>query len=207
MLSTLALALAFAVPASADTIRITSGSVVFDGGVFGPLMIAGNRGFTFDAVPEVGNVQFTTQCGGSCDPGTPFSLEAFWSGNDLLGTARVDGRTFDDVGGLISDSSAEVRFTGTMFAPPVGGLSAATRAPFAFDGVLRVFHPESPVEEFSLIGHGIATGKFAWLREQNVWNLNRLEFRFEGADPVPEPATLVLVSMGIAGAAARRRRR
>ena len=204
MLSTLALALACAAPAAADTIAITRGSLIFNGAFFDPLTIGGDRGFTFDATVGDGVVDFVPGCGGFCDPGTTFSLGAFWIGNDLTGTATVDGRTFERVGDLSSDTSAQARFSGSMFVPLPGGRSATMRSTFSFEGTLFVFHPEGVPEQFDLFGGGTAIGTFGRVEGQNEWSLDRLVFRFDGADPVPEPATLLLVATVVGGTLARR---
>jgi hypothetical protein len=204
-LGALAFALVSAVPASADTIAITGGSMIFNGSFFSPLTITGERGFMFDATAGTGAVEFNQSCGGTCAPGTAFSLEALWNGADLGGRATIDGRTFEDVGGLISNSSAQAHFTGTMMVPLAGGLSAMMSSPFAFDGALLVFHPEGAAEEFDFVGHGTATGTFGWQEELQVWNLNQLDFEFADVAATPEPASLLLVATGVCGALGRRR--
>jgi hypothetical protein len=207
VLCALALSLGSAAPAAADPILITRGSFTFDSGTFGRLTIAGNRGFSFDGGAEFGAVDFTSSCGGRCDPGSGFSLGAFWVGNDLPGIATIDGRRFDDVGGLNSDTAAQVRFTGTMLVPLVAAPSATSRSRFAFEGSLSVFHPTGAPEVFDFAGGGSVLGTFRLIEGLDEWNLDRLVYHFDGADPTPEPATLLLVATGGIGALVRRRRR
>jgi PEP-CTERM motif-containing protein len=209
MLSVLALAWGAAIPASADPIAITRGALTFNGSFFEPLTIAGDRGFTFTATIGEGAVDFVPACGVECESGRTFSLGAFWSGSDLLGTATLDGRRFDDVGGLNSDTSAEVRFTGTMTVPLLGGGRAVTvSAPFAFEGTLFSFGPTDgfPAGTLSLAGGGIARGTFSNTQGTDEWNLDRMVFQLGDGAETPEPATLLLTATGAAGVLVRRRR-
>jgi hypothetical protein len=207
MLCLVVFVLACAGPADADTIAITRGSLTFNGSFFEPLTIAGDRGFTLHAVVGNGAVDFVPSCGSICAPGTTFSLGAFWTGSDLLGSASIDGRTFDDVGGLSSDTSAQARFSGAI-SLPLAGRAVTVRSPFAFEGSLAAFHPLEglPVEQFDLFGRGTAIGTFSRIGGQDEWNIDRVVFQFDGTDPVPEPATLLLVATSITGALAQRRR-
>jgi hypothetical protein len=209
MLSVLALALGAAIPASADPIAITRGALTFNGSFFEPLTIAGDHGFTFTARIGQGAVDFVPACGVECESGHTFSLGAFWSGSDLLGTATLDGRRFDDVGGLNSNTSAEVRFTGAMTVPLLGGGRPVTvSAPFAFEGTLFSFPTTEggPPEDFSLVGRGIARGTFSNIQGADEWNLDRLVFQLRDGAETPEPATLLLMATGAAGVLVRRRR-
>jgi hypothetical protein len=78
-------------------------------------------------------------------------------------------------------------------------------APFLFNGRI-VGSNESPVVmplfELTLTGRGLARMRVD--RENGVYHFVALDYVF--SDPVPEPATLILVGSGAAALAVRRRR-
>ena len=198
--------------AAADPINITGGSLDMNPSS-GPLALFGNRGFTFlSHVDNVGGFfQPTDQCNGDpahCTPGATLGLAASFSGDDLTGTATLDGRTFDRVGSLGSPGSLDVRFDGSIVLPPLAASGTVT-APFLFSGTF--FHP---ISTSSLLVGEIVTGRgFATLSLTPhrafpaSWHLDRAVYEF-GHDPAPtpEPGALLLTGVGLIAASAFARR-
>jgi hypothetical protein len=187
--------------ASADTVAITAGSLQMDP-LAGPLVLEGDRGFTFSSnVDVIGGIFMPwVQCTGlTCLPGGTVDLSGFWSGMDVTGTATLDGVSYPNVGAGSSLSSMVVHFSGAAILP-VLATSAVLTAPFAFDGTFS--HPGG-IE--SLVGGGLATlflspdGGFP-----DRWHLDSARYDFT---PTPEPATGVLLIVGIAVIERMRRRR
>ena len=197
--------------ACADPISITGGYLDMNPS-FGPLVLAGDRGFTFSSgVDTVAGVFHPIGCNFDplhCTPGSTLGLTASWSGNDLPGTATLDGATYVHVGSLGSPSSLSVTFSGTAGLPSIAA-SAILTAPFLFSGTF--FHPISTssllIGEI-LTGRGFATLSLTPHRAFPVsWHLDRAVYEF-GHDPAPtpEPGALLLTGVGLIGASAFARR-
>src|SRR4051794_40528083 len=94
------LSLLAASPASADPIRITSGTLDIagaesSGGRSSPLHLVGDRGFTLDGSTGDGVFEPGFTCEFGCNPGDAISLDATWSGLDLHGRATLDGLNWE----------------------------------------------------------------------------------------------------------------
>ena len=82
--------------AADDVVVIKSGTFSFEAGN-GQLDISGTQGFTFAAEVDISGGFFDAynQCRlPECAPGTTVDLNAGWSGNDLIGQARLRGVTY-----------------------------------------------------------------------------------------------------------------
>jgi hypothetical protein len=198
--------------AAADPINITGGSLDMNPSS-GPLALFGDRGFTFlSHVDNVGGLfQPTDQCNGNpagCPPGATLGLAAAFSGNDLTGTATLDGHAYDRVGSLGSLASADLRFAGSIVLPPLAS-SATVTAPFLFSGTF--FHPigtSSSMTGETLRGRGVATLLLTPNRAfADSWHLDRAVYQF-AQDPAatPEPGPLLLTGVGLIALAALSRR-
>ncbi len=186
--------------ASADTITIASG-VLDVVNSSGHLSIAGNEGFTFHSDFNVGGGIFLPrdQCLGLCAPGTTLDLKGLFSGNDLQGTATLNGKTYTDVGGLLSESAATVLFAGRAILPPFTGEdSAFTQAPFTFSGHFFALDQGNR----DLAGFGTTS---IWLTVDRSFGEGLIswrptEVRYDFA-VTPEPASVVLLGGGLMMAA------
>jgi hypothetical protein len=204
----LATALAVAAPAIADPIRITGGQLNMQG-VSGTLLLLGERSFSLSARVGVTDGVFAphSQCiVPQCRPGVAIGLEAVWVGLSLRdAVATLEGETFSTVGGLLSTSSAGVRFTGRVTAPPLEADTATVRAPFTFQGQFIHPNPEGTgtIGE-SLFGRGMATLSLHRNPIGEAWSYTGALYEF---DPVPEPATILLTGAGLVALARAARRR
>jgi hypothetical protein len=190
----------FAKAARAEPIQITSGRLQLNG-PSGTLSLAGTRGFSLTATVSASAGVFapwlTCHLVPSCLPGDPINLEAAFVGVGLISTVQLDGRTYVNVGSLISDESIEARFTGTALAPRLTELPTQVSAPFGFEG--RFVLPDR-IE--TLAGTGSAT---LFLRPHAegaaAWDYVGADYSFT---PTPEPATLVLFTSGLVTLVGRR---
>ena len=197
----------FAAPAGADPIRVTEGYVQWD---YGDPWVFALRAAGFEAVtrPTVAATSgmFTDPrsfCPDirPCAPGTPFSLNAQYSG------AYLDSGIFQ------GDFSRAVYFDGVLdFAAGTGAVPGQgwVDSPFTFAGTLLGFdNPErsgTPLFSQALVGAGRASVYFqetpiAGATGSSVWFL---KYSFEDSVPVPEPGTLLLVATGALAIARRR---
>jgi len=204
--------------ASAGTIDVT-GSVDYDH-LEGVANFIGSRGFTYSGIAPIAlsRLDPAMQCIGSpalCSPGTTISLTAAAFGVDILGQATLDGVFYPNVGvGAIVCQSfpcsvLNLEFTGQVVAPPFGpSATAVVTTPVNFSTFF--FHDEGQghglftTEQLLGLAHATLTlrqsdccGAPSWLYEHVRYDL----------EPIPEPATLLLLSTTAAGLGLARWRR
>ena len=199
-------ALVFPSLASADPIAITAGTLVASDLV--ARLDARANDFRMIAVGEFTGGIFTpwSQCLTGCAPGSPIDLFGRWSGSDFEGSVTINGGTFPLGISTSENYSTEVFFMGSVLAPAFDGRTTAeVSAPFSFSA--RLFPPQGDGQTRDLVGRGTATLELTRTLESAGWVFNQAVYTFEPFTPVPEPGTMTLIGLGLAGMICRQRRR
>jgi hypothetical protein len=181
-----------AAPLRAGDIQVTGGYLdVSVAAGTGPLVLFGDRGFTFQANVVVIRGNFEP-CN-PCMPGSVVSLDAVWSGDDLTGVATLDGITYPDVGaGGVSVNAMTVSFSGSAVLPALGTSSTIVSAPFLLSGMFR----HGAVDTF----HGLGTATLFLSPHPGApgaWRMDRVLYRL--ASLLPPPWDSVDIGAGALG--------
>ena len=196
--------------ASADLIAVTSGFMEVTSFDDGRAELFGDRGFSLlaDLDVAVSNFQPIAQCNmaSACGPGAEINLEAVFVGTSLRdGIITFEGQTYDDaVGSSNSPTQGNLEFSGSVTAP-LGGSSATLTSPFGFTGSFLIPDDTGANSITHLLrGGGIATLNLGFSPIFSSWVVESARYEFSPtAAPVPEPGTMLLVGLGIAGVAKR----
>ena len=204
--------LATASSAAADPIRIVAGSLVFerDTGAARITLIGDSEGFTLDgAILNRDALGPLFDCSvPECVPGTTVTLRTPITDVGAVSTFR--GETYPTGG--IAPTSAGVFLVFDGDIPIPSGFTGGTlTGSFTFNGTF--FYPgppnNTPYQAPPLIGQGVASITLApWGSAfPEAFVVRAVRYDFTGTEPVPEPATALLIGSGIGCLAAVRRRR
>lgn len=189
--------------ARADDIVITGGSFIFtshgEGGT-----LTNNVNFSI----TVGQSDPATSCAFGCPAGASMTVGRTGQGTDF-GFLTYNGVTYDGSHPFTGEYVIGNRFSfsGSSFTMDPNNLTV--RMPFTFTGEADVFQRGAgggDIFTFNLTGSGIAT--FEMQMNGDLIAITRITYAFQPqAAPTPEPATLGLLGLGLAGVASREVRR
>jgi PEP-CTERM motif len=198
--------LGFAPRASAEPIRVTGGRIVVTSPAEGTVSIVGTRGFSLTGIvdPGEGRVDPFTECN-PCLPGTSMlSVGASLGGTAFPNAvATLDGNTYTVGMGIDDLEIVALELFGAASLPRLSDSRTMVAAPFTAEGGFFLPGLSVPIR-----GRGIATVglKPFPAGSPETWEIDRL-VRYDFSDPVPEPATFILVASGLAGIVGARKKR
>jgi hypothetical protein len=200
LLLTLSLILARGQTARAEPIAITAGYMFVGPSIDDSFMWAAGNGFSFtvlDTFPPTQRCSITAPCA----PGDLVNLsETDRAWDDVFGVIDIDGRSEDFISAnLLFDITAGDVILDEEFS------YSPTEATYSFLGRLKGTTLSGVPFDREVMGRGSADALLS-LDRFEYGHLN-VEYRFASAEPVPEPATFLLLGSGLLGIVLRRRQR
>ena len=192
-------------PVAADPVHITDGFMVMTGQFqIAPVAVTGTGGFSVTgfADPGEGRADAFTSCS-PCMPGEQVGVGAFLGSGAFVATVIANGQTYELTSSVFSDTPLNWTITGQTIAPPQSQSFVAVQTPFQLKGQ---FFPGLNQTPINIVGGGIASVLFRPVPNSAgpfIWQTQVAHYTFNET-PVPEPATLMLLGIGVAAIAARR---
>jgi hypothetical protein len=192
--------------AMADPVHITGGTLQMTGPT-GTVSLVGDRGFTLAARVSVFDGVFAPweDChfAPRCIPGVMIGLTGHFAGTGAPGVATLEGRSFPNLGLPDSNDHVVLGFLGSVSASAFKEEMTTLVAPFTLNGTFVTANGVN-----FLTGRGTAAlvlrqGFGATEGLPLAWDFVSARYEFH---PAPEPATIVLTALGLAGVIQRRRR-
>jgi hypothetical protein len=146
--------------------------------------LKGTRGFRLSSTFE-GPLGPLGNCS-PCAPGDRVRLDSIAVGSDVRGTATLQGKTYDRIGGggnFDPGMLLDIRGDGFLAPPFTEATTAEMSAPFTFSGIFSYYPdgPSMPNVSETLTGSGIATvrlRKVAFGSDPPVWMVDTAVFDF-----------------------------
>lgn len=200
-------------PALAESIRIQEGGVSFSYDSPPGLGLSGEGLFVTSFFPAIGSTS-VFECGypDTCPPGTVIDLTTVFGGESAnfglgLGGATVDGVPFGDhvPGGDRIELRGTLTFaSSTVVVPVATEQTIFLSAPFGMHGRIAGFVEGGFDPLFERMVHGSGTVGFRLFGVGGFLPPYTFAEVGYGLDPVPEPATMLLVGTALAGLGVRR---
>lgn len=194
--------------ASAEPITITGGSLEFPtiaASQAGPISLTGTRGFSLQGFVDSGESTVGALCT-PCVPDVSLSVGAALFGSALVvTTATLDGKTYLDVNRELSPVGIFLKLAGTTHLPTLQASPVVLIAPFTVTGTFSFvdIQQQLPPVEVPIGG----AGEVRMMLSPAPLSWDAAPVRYDFTQPTPEPAPLMLISVGLVAAAIRARKR
>lgn len=195
--------------ARADAVVINSGSLNM------PTLSGGRFTFAGQGVTLNGWIDFGPTLCAPCQSGEETNASLYRGGGDVrAGSGTINGITYDH---LFYES--QIRFTtGPIIIPNDDAPDITLTVPFTFDAFMQGCTqstmsgpcPGGWVFSGTLSGAGLATLQLSSYLDgagNRLYSIRGISYNFSPPTATPEPATVLLLGTGLAGVAARLRRR